>query len=158
MTVTGIKSIDMKEVLLSLVDSNNVPIEFTQKCIDMDSSYYYESIREIVTSEDIRDLEWVSGGFHDAYISEMKDNGDQLYLLFDGTWGCKIEVWFDGDLSYDISVRNSELYDPYWVGSTVSIQDGFVYLIDEEGVSVEDINSNYCWFKAKNMKYRVIPD
>jgi hypothetical protein len=34
----------------------------------------------------------------------------------------------------------------------------FVYLIDDEDVSVNDINSSYCWFKARTMKYRVIPD
>lgn len=47
---------------------------------------------------------------------------------------------------------------PYWMGSTVTIDNGFVYLIDDEDVSVHDINSSYCWFKAKTMKYRVIPD
>ena len=44
------------------------------------------------------------------------------------------------------------------MGSTVTIDNGFVYLIDDEDVSVHDINSSYCWFKAKTMKYRVIPD
>ena len=143
--------------LPSLIDNNDVSTELIKKCIDLDSSYHYEEIRKIVTQEDIRDLEWVSGGFHDAYISKVVEDENQLYLLFDGTWGCKIEVWFDGEVSYDISSRNLELYDPYWSGSTITIKDGFIYLIDEDNVLVENINSNHCWFKAKNMKYRVIP-
>ena len=144
--------------LLSMIDSDTVPSELTQKCIDMDSAYKFESIRIINNADDIRDLEWVSGGFHDAFIAEKKESENSLYLLFDGTWGCKIEVWFEGDISYDTSSRDPEKFDPYWMGSTVSIENGFVYLIDDEDISVNDINSSYCWFKARTMKYRVIPD
>ena len=144
--------------LLSMIDSNTVPSVLTQKCIEMDSAYQFESVRTINTADDIRDLEWASGGFHDAFIAEKRESENSLYLLFDGTWGCKIEVWFEGDISYDTSSRDPKKFDPYWMGSTVSIENGFVYLIDDEDVSVNDINSSYCWFKARTMKYRVIPD
>ena len=144
--------------LLSLIDSDTLPSELTRKCIEMDKAYRFESIRTINSSEDIRDLEWVSGGFHDAYIKQIYSSENSLYILFDGTWGCKIEVWFEGDISYDTSSRDPEKFDPYWMGSTVSIENGFVYLIDDKDVSVNDLNSDYCWFKAKTMKYRVIPN
>ena len=144
------------EELLSMIDSGTVPNELTQKCIEMDSAYRFESIRTINTVDDIRDLGWVSGGFHDAFIADIKQNDDSLYILFDGTWGCKIEVWFEGDVSYDASSRDPE--DRNWMRSTVTIDNGFVYLIDDEDVSINDINSSYCWFKARTMKYRVIPD
>lgn len=144
--------------LLSLIDSNSVPSELTRKCIELDSAYQFESIRTINSANDIRDLEWVSGGFHDAFISEKREGVDSLYILFDGTWGCKIEVWFEGEVSYDASSRDPKTEDPYWYGSTVMIEDGFVYLIDDEDVSISALNSSYCWFKAKTMKYRVIPD
>ena len=144
--------------LLSLIDKDAVPDEITRRCIDMDKAYQFESIRSINSANDIRDLEWVSGGFHDAFIVEKKEFDNSLYILFDGTWGCKIEVWFESDISYDTSSRDPEKGDPYWFGSTVTINNGFVYLIDDEDVSVNDLNSNYCWFKARKMKYRVIPD
>lgn len=144
--------------LISLIDMNTVPGELTQKCIDMDKEYQFEAVRTVTTSNDIRDLDWVSGGFHDAYISEIREKDDKLYILFDGIWGCKIEVWFSENTAYDISSRDPEKNDPYWFGSTVIIQDEFVYLIDKENVTVEDINPNLCWFKGKNMKYRVLPD
>lgn len=144
--------------LLSLIDNHAVPEELVQKCIEMDNAYRFESIRTVTTSEDIRDLDWVSGGFHDAYISEIKEGEQQLCILFDGTWGCKIKVWFDGEVAYDVSSRDPELHDPCWFGSTIMIQGGFVYLVDDEDVSVEEITSGYCWFRARNMKYRVIPD
>jgi hypothetical protein len=79
----------------------------------MDREYQFEAIRRINSGNDIRDLEWVSGGFHDAYIAEITECGNSLYILFDGTWGCKIEVWFEGDVSYDTSSRDPEKWDPY---------------------------------------------
>ena len=72
----------------------------------MDSAYQFESIRTINTVDDIRDLGWVSGGFHDAFIAEKKESENSLYLLFDGTWGCKIEVWFEGDEPVTETVDN----------------------------------------------------
>ena len=154
------KSVDFlpTEDLPSMIDGDTVPSELIRKCIELDSAYKFESIRTITTANDIRDLEWVSGGFHDAFIVDIKQNDDSLYILFDGTWGCKIEVWFEGEVSYDTSSRDPEKWDPYWMGSTVTIDNSFVYLIDDEDVSISDINSGYCWFKARTMKYRVIPD
>lgn len=73
-------------------------------------------------------------------------------------WGCQIEVWFWGDLEYDTSSRDPEFDDPYWFGATVILQDGFVYLLDEENMTVEQITSGYCYFKARHMKYHIIPN
>lgn len=107
----------------------------------------------------IENLEWASGGFHDACIQECKLQDDgSLYVKFDGTWGCKVEVWFWGDVEYDISSRDPDECDPYWYGSTVIIWDDFVYFVDEEDMTVDQISDGYCWFKARHMKYRIIPD
>lgn len=144
--------------LLSMLDHNRVPSELTRRCIEMDGAYRFASIRAINTADDIRDLEWASGGFHDAYIAEIKEVDNSLYILFDGTWGCSIEVWLSGEVSYDVSGREPEKGDPYWMGSTVAIEDGFVYLIDDEDISVSEIDSSCCWFRARTMRYRVIPD
>ncbi len=47
---------------------------------------------------------------------------------------------------------------PYWYGSTIILKDGFVYFVDEEEMSVDQITEGYCYFKARHMKYRIIPD
>ncbi len=105
------------------------------------------------------DLECVSGRFHDARIAKEELHDEILYLKFDGTWGRQIEVWFWGDIEYDTSSRDPEYYDPYWFGSTVILQDGFVYLADEDDLTIDDIKKGeYCYFKARHMKYRVIPN
>ena len=70
----------------------------------------------------------------------------------------KHPIYHSDGVAYDTSARDSKDSDPNWSGSTVTIQDGFVYLIDEEEISVQEITAGYCWFRARNMQYRVIPD
>ncbi len=157
----GVGCVDFlsRELLDSFLDSEQQPAEIIEKCLEMDAGYVYNETPEIRTETDIENLEWASGGFHDACIikEEMQENGT-LYLRFEGTWGCEIEVWFWGDLEYDTSSRDPERYDPYWFGSTVILHDGFVYFVDETDMTVERISRDHCYFKARHMKYRIIPD
>ena len=157
----GVGCVDFlsRELLDSFLDDEIQPEEILSKCRTMDSGYVYNEITEVKNQQDIEDLDWVSGGFHDARIAKEKLQDDGiLYLRFDGTWGCEIEVWFSGDLEYDTSSRASEECDPYWYGSTVILHNGFVYFVDEEDMTVDKITSGYCYFKARHMKYKVIPD
>lgn len=147
-----------RKFLDSLLRKRVQPRDVLEQCKAMDAGYVYEPFHEIKTRQDINDLDWAVSNFHDAYIKKEKLQDDgKLYLKFDGIWGCNLEVWLWGDLEYDTSSRDPELYDPYWFGSTILLQNGFVYLIDEEDMTVEEITSDYCYFKARHMKYRIIP-
>lgn len=161
MDAEGVGCVDFlsRELLDSFLDKDIQPEEILEKCRSVDSGYVYNEISEIKSEKDIEDLEWASGGFHDARIAkeELQEDGT-LYLRFDGTWGCEIEVWFWGDLEYDTSSRDPETSDPYWFGSTVILQDGFVYFVDDDDMTVDQITTGYCYFKARHMKYRIIPD
>lgn len=148
-----------RTLLDSFLDAEQQPREILDLCRQMDAGYTYAGIQEIRTRKDIEDLEWVSGGFHDARIIKEEHLEDgTLHVRFDGTWGCEIEVWFSGDSEYDTSSRDPEDCDPYWSGSTVLLQDGFVYFADEEDMTVEKIGTGYCRFKARHMRYWVVPD
>ncbi|MBQ7370285.1 MAG: hypothetical protein IJW67_00110, partial [Blautia sp.] len=153
----GVGCVDFlsRELLDTFLDAENQPEDVLEKCRMMDRGYIYNDTPEIRTQQDIDNLEWASGCFHDARIAteELQDDGT-LYLRFDGTWGCEIEVWFWGDLEYDTSSRNSDECDPYWYGSTVLLENGFVYFVDEDDMTVEKIEPGYCYFKARHMKYR----
>lgn len=157
----GVGCVDFlsRELLDSFLDEEVQPESILAQCRAMDEGYVYHEVVEIKTSQDIENLACVSGGFHDAYIvkEEPQDDGS-LYLRFDGTWGCEIEVWFQGDLAYNTSRRDSGDFDPIWFGATVILENGFVYLVDEDDMTVEDISEETCYFKARHMKYRVIPD
>lgn len=145
------------EDLLYMVEEDRVPGELLNKCIELDKNYAFNEYPEIHSEKDIKNLDWSVGGFHDGRIEKLEKNNDSLYLLFSDLWGCKLEVWFEGDVEYDVSSRDPELYDPYWFGGTVIIQNGFIYLIDDDDATVEDISKGWCYFKARKMKYHIIP-
>lgn len=153
---TGLGEVNItdKKSLLDMVEYGIVP----NALLNMDKSYIFDEHPEIRSERDIENLMCVSGGFHDARIKFLEEKDDALYVLFDGTWGCNIEMWFSGDVSYDTSSRNPEEVDPYWYGSTMILEDGFIYFVDEDDMKVENIGDGFCWFKARNVKYHVIPD
>lgn len=137
---------------------NGLPEDVLAKCQAYDAANPYRESQPVTSERDIDNLMWVSGGFHDARIEKIEELPNGIKVLFDGVWGCQIEVTFTGEVEYDSESRNPEKYDPYWFDSTVTIQNGFIYMIDDEDVSVENITNGYCWFKARNMTYRVIPE
>lgn len=142
----------------TIINSGIVPDDILVKCLKVDNSYVYNEYQEIINEKDIENLEWASGGFHDAYIKEkhLLEDGT-LYIVFDGVWGCSIEVWFWEEVSYNKIDYNPE-EDPFWYRSTVIIKDGFIYFVDKKVTSADQIEDEDRWFKARHMKYHIIPD
>ena len=156
---TGCVEFLTREVADRLIDTHEMPPDIFEKCSLLEKSYSYDSCPEVRTNKDIENLDSVAGGFHDAHIEicSQQDDGT-LYVRFEGVWGCSIEMWFWDDVSYCIESRDPEENDPYWYSSSIFLHGGYIYLVDESEMTAEQINDNYCWFKAKHMKYRVIPD
>lgn len=144
------------ENLLELVEENRVSNELTQKCIAMDAKIQYRAVQELKTKQDIENLECVSGGFHDAIIEKIEWRGNTLCVLFGGVWGCKIQLWLEGDVSF--CVKSREDSDPYWMDRSLFMENGYIYLVDDCEMTAEQITDDYCWFKAKSISYQVLPD
>ena len=158
---TGSEWIDFlpKALADNLVDTKTLPQDIKKKCLAEDENYTYQEYREITSQKDLDDLDYVSGGFHDGYIekAEMQDDGS-LYILMESLWGCSIELWFSGDAEWNTSPRMQDGEDPYWLDSSLFIENGFIYLVDDCDMTAEQITDNYCWFKGRHLKYHVIPD
>ena len=88
----GVGCVDFlsRELLDSFLDLEQQPSDIIDKCLEMDAGYVYDETPEIKTEIDIENLEWASGGFHDARIikEELQEDGT-LYLRFDGTADCQ---------------------------------------------------------------------
>ena len=111
---------------------------------------------EIKNTEDIENFMIVSGMLHDGYIKEISEKGNQLYVLFDDVWGCQIEMVFEGNIRYQ-NLR--EEGDVWWYGSSMVFDHDGIILTDEEDYQVgEDLSRSLTWFKAKKVKYKVIPN
>lgn len=142
--------------LLASVEESSISSEMISRCILEDSKIVYQEYQTVKTQKDLENLDWASRGFHDAYIKEFKEGNDSLYVLFDGTWGCQIELWFEGNVSYSTESRNPEEYDPYWGGSTLIMSNGYFILVDDENMTEKKIGKGYCWFKGNKLKYHII--
>lgn len=147
-----------RELADKIILDGIVPDDIMQQCKKIEEPFTYEEYREIKTQKDIEDFDWVTGNFHDACIDEQKIlDGGELYLRFTGICGCEVEIWFWDDLEYCTESRNPEYGDPYWSCSTLRLYNGYVYFVDDE-IEVNEITDGYCWFKARHMKYHIIPD
>lgn len=127
------------------------------RCLELDKNFIYEPIQTVSNQMDISRLLTASGEFHDACIEKYHSDDDSLYVLFESVWGYRIEVWFDGDVSWSMDSRDPEKCDPYWLIANVFIKDNWIYLVDEGIDDPNEINENYCWFKARRMRYHIIP-
>lgn len=138
---------------------DNLQDDILNRCIQMDMEYQYNEYPEITCQKDIDDLMNVSGWFHDACIEKIaRQNDGSLYVLFDGVWGCKIEIWFSNEVTYNVDSPNPDECDPYWSGSTMLIKDDFIYFADDNDMEISNITDSCYWFKAKKLKYHVIPN
>ena len=144
--------------LLTAVEGNSISSEMLSRCVIEDSKIEYQEYQTVKTQKDLENLDRASRGFHDAYIKDFKEENDSLYILFDGTWGCKIELWFEGNVSYSTESRDPEEYDPYWFDSTLIMSNGYFILVDEGNMTEEKIDKGYCWFKGNKLKYHIIPN
>ncbi|MBD9017967.1 MAG: hypothetical protein EGR13_06535, partial [Coprococcus comes] len=76
----GVGCVDFlsRELLDSFLDDEIQPEEILSKCRTMDAGYVYNEITEVKNQQDIEDLDWVSGGFHDARIAKEKLQDDGI--------------------------------------------------------------------------------
>lgn len=153
----GVDFLPLK-LALKIVNDGLVPCEIQKRCIEYDLFEDYSVFKAIKTEDDIKTFMLITGELHDARIVKLEKQPDgSLYVLFDGVWGCSVELVFSGDVAYCAESRNPEKWDPYWFESSIVFQDGLVYFFDSSK-KLTALNDNDCWFKAKTMAYRIIPE
>lgn len=144
--------------LKELITENVFDAEMLAKCIEYDTPPSFCEINEIHSEKDIEQLMYITGEFHDATIEELEQMADgSLRVYFTGVWGCDVELYFDGDVTYCTDSRDPMEYDPYWGDSQVAIRDGYITFYDDAYTDVSEINDNWCWFRARKMLYKIIP-
>jgi len=107
--------------------------------------------------QDIENLKSAALDFHDAYVKKIDRLEAEYRILFDTTWGCSIEF----TLKDNPMIKLEENYGKYGeiFGSSIFIEDDFVYWVDAESIASSDhIEEDYRYFKAKNIIWRIIVD
>lgn len=88
-----------KDEALMIIRKGTCPEDILAKCRNLDSKYNYKEYNDILDDFDIERVMNVTGWFHDAFIKELEEDNNVLRVLFDGSWGCKIEMFFEGKVS-----------------------------------------------------------
>ena len=145
------------EHLWEAVKHNQVSPKLLQQCIDADKAYSYSEWVTVTTQQDIENLLRVSGDFHDGYIEKIEQLEDKLYVCFQGLWGCSIELWFYGNVAYQLGVKANEEFSPYWSTAALFQENDAFYLIDD-GKSIAELTDDDCYLKGTSLKYHVIPN
>ena len=141
----------------SIIQNNTCSQEVLDKCKQYVVAYNGEYI-DIKDENDIDNLMRLSQGFHDALINKIgRNENNELIILFDGIWGCKVEMIFSEDVEFQ-NLSNMDGGDPTWYGSTMLIDEDKFFFVDQENYSIDkDLYEDATWFKAKNIKYKIIP-
>jgi len=153
----GVSFLSQSEALV-LIQSGDLPVGLRTQCMACDLHEDFSCFRPVTNTADIRKLMSITGSFHDSIITKMESHPNgSLHVLFEGAWGCSVELLFSGDVSYCADSKSPEAGDPYWYESSIALKEGYVYLIDAE-IDVADLTNDYAWFKARSMQYRIIPE
>lgn len=157
----GIGNVDFlsHEDIYNIINNKEIEKETIEKCKQYLFEFNVNDFIDVNNEKDINNLLMVSGHFHDAYIDKVeKINDDCIKVLFDGIWGCKIEIMFEGDVLY-----NDTFTAPYevlqvWYGCNLSIVDNFYVLVSDYDYEVNKLDNSFPWFKSRKIKYRIIPE
>ena len=125
-------------------------------CREVARTQSYRETVDIRTPHDIACFLTTFGGMHDLCVQSVTREGDELYVLFDGCWGLKCELWLSGDVAYSLAARSYAMQDNAWFDATLCRAGEYLYLIDQAGVSPEQITPALCYFRAKHMRYRAV--
>jgi len=107
--------------------------------------------------QDIYNLQSTALNFHDSYVKKIDKLESDYRILFDTTWGCEIEFTLKGDPIIKLE-ENYGVYGEIF-GSSIFIEEDFIYWIDTESITSSDqIEEEFCYFKAKNVTWKVIFD
>lgn len=136
-----------------------LPAALLAKCREADEALRVDLEGEIRTPADADRLLWIAGGFHDGRIEslDLREDGT-VSVDFVDLWGCRISLWFTGDVFHAIPDEDDQ---DYWYSASIRMADGFITLIDDDFEDDEplpdDPDSGYTWFRARRMGYRIEP-
>ena len=141
-----------------IINKDIIPEEIVNKCKQLDLHEDFSDFKPVKTKHDIEKLMLITGNFHDAIISTLVRQPDNsLYVLFDGVWGCTVELVFSDDVAYNTDNNSLEFQGPYWFEAFAAVKDEYIYFADVD-MENHELSDDDCWFRAKSMKYRIIPE
>ncbi len=139
-----------------IIDGKNISKDKQNKCKKSSKNIDLNEYIEINDDNDINNLLLLTCYFHDSYIENINGNDKRMSVTFDKIWGMKLEIIFEDDVIY----KNSLGDDIYWYDcSIVKNESNYFVLVNQSDYDEEDDIDQYsCYFMAKKMKYKIMPE
>ena len=143
----------------NIINNKEIRKEIIEKCKQYLFEFDVNDFIDVNNQKDIDNLLVVSGYFHDAYIDKIEKNNDEsIRVLFDGIWGCKIEIIFEGNVAYNDTFKAPYEVSEVWESCNLSIIDNFYVLVSDYEYDTNKLDDSFPWFKSRKMKYRILPE
>ena len=149
-----------KEFMKVLTNKKSVPVENYLQLKEYAKEIKLPEWFEIKTQKDCDSLMEVSfGGFHDSQPVRAEQNGNNLELELDTTWGCHITLKFIDIIDMDIIERFGLIYESEMkiendciVWNVTGWQDGWIDSFTDED------NNNEPFVKCKKLLWKIDVD
>ncbi len=148
---------------LSILTESNLEAEcitvtpkLLAECISLDSAYKFEEYKEIITDNDIQNPNYCTGNFHDLRFEAVEQDWQCFHVILREAWVMKIEMWFSGDTKYRPASDDAYKH-VYPLGCTLLRTDGYLYLIDDEFATLEELTEYISYIRGNGVKYRISP-
>ncbi len=131
-------------------------LDDVKKAKELDEKAMISEWNYVCNEKDVEDLKSAAWDFHDSSIElfNYQHKSRSLTVLFEGCWSSKIELIFE-NIETAHFYSNDNLVEEIY-SSSIFFNDGFVYWIDENIDSLENITDKMSYFKARSLKWKII--
>ena len=139
---------DVDELYKNIAKEMNMSIDKSQ--------WHY--VKDIKDAEDLLNAAW---GFHDAEIDSINyilqenyDDPSVVQVHFIGCWDAEIILEFSGDILIHFNVNDTNSLEI--MASNILFDNGFIYWVGEYVESINEIEDEYTYFRARSLKWKII--
>ena len=142
--------------IIKVIEGKSVSKDKLSKCKKISKDLDLNKYIEVNDDEDINNLLLLTCYFHDSYIENINGNDKKMSITFDKIWGMKLEIILEDEVTY----KNSLGDDIYWYDCSIvkNESDYFVLVNQSDYDEEDDIDQYSCYFMAKKMKYKIMPE
>ena len=142
------------ELLKNMMQNRKIPPEIIERARQLNAQLEISEWNDVKDPEDAEKLQSAALGFHDAVIDRLEYtlHPSRLTVHFTECWNAEFDLIFEGDIAIQNTV--DELY-PVILDSSILFEKGFIYWVDEDIESTDEITAEDQYFRARSLKWRM---
>jgi len=147
--------INDKKLLKKIKKKKEINEELFSKCKELQSEVCIKEWNSIESYDDIENILTASIGFHETIIEriERKSENEIVEVKFNNPWGCNIIIRFEDEVDFKCVEGygdNKEI-----IMASLFFDNGYIYWVDNELYTSEDMRSSYYFFKSKKAAWKI---